>query len=61
MLVNPVIITGDRTRANVCFSAHGGVSNVGQVISFSAGTKRAVFHFNEITDPGPITQISAGC
>ena len=50
MLVEPIVIAGDRAGPNVALYSNFRVAQVGQVHGFRAFAHGAVFQFHEIAD-----------
>jgi hypothetical protein len=59
MLVGTIIITGDRTRADIDPLTDRTVAHVRQVVCFCVGTEAAIFDLDEIADMDPGTKLSA--
>src|ERR1700681_1825974 len=52
VLADPVVVTGDGSRAHVYFLADFGVSQIGQMVCLGAFADAGLLQFNKISDVG---------
>ena len=57
MLFHPVIIAGDRPRANVDIFMDGGVANIREMAHFYPGCQGGILDFTKITHVDALSQM----
>src|SRR4051794_18188203 len=53
MLAKAVVVTGDRTRADIGVAPDLGVADIGQMLGLGVFTDERFFHLNEVSDLRP--------